>query len=217
MELRENEIILFQGDSITDGNRGRNDDLNHIMGHGYQYIVGAKLMADNLEKNISLVNRGVSGNRISDLYARWIEDAINVKPTILSVLIGVNDAWWACDKNSGSNAERFEKIYKLMLDEILEDNQKLKIVLMEPFVGDSFDNQERYMFFRRHTQESSKIVKKISDEYNAVFVPLQDMFDEMSKVKSSKSLIWDGVHPTILGHELIARKWLECVEKRLDI
>ncbi len=74
--LKENTVILFQGDSITDGARGRNEDLNHIMGHGYQYIIGARLQGDNPEKNIKFYNRGISGNRISDLYARWLEDMI---------------------------------------------------------------------------------------------------------------------------------------------
>ena len=94
MRLRENEIVLFQGDSITDGNRGRNLDPNHVMGHGYQFIVGARLHADNLDRHIQTFNRGVSGNRVADLYDRWLEDTINLRPTLLSILIGVNDAWF---------------------------------------------------------------------------------------------------------------------------
>ena len=106
MNLRQNEIILFQGDSITDGNRGRNLDPNHVMGHGYQFIVGAKLHVDNIDKNIQTFNRGISGNRISDLYGRWLEDCINLKPTMLSILIGVNDILHAFEENSGSSPER---------------------------------------------------------------------------------------------------------------
>ena len=81
MRLRENEIVLFQGDSITDGNRGRDLDPNHVMGHGYQFIVGARLHADNLDRHIQTFNRGVSGNRVADLYGRWLEDTINLRPT----------------------------------------------------------------------------------------------------------------------------------------
>ena len=114
MNLRQNEIILFQGDSITDGNRGRNLEPNHVMGHGYQFIVGAKLHVDNIDKNIQTFNRGISGNRISDLYGRWLEDCINLKPTMLSILIGVNDILHAFEENSGSSPERYEKIYRML-------------------------------------------------------------------------------------------------------
>lgn len=214
MELQENEILLFQGDSITHGGRCTNSDPNHVMGHGYQFIVASKLCADNLDKNIKTFNRGISGNRIADLYGRWIEDTLNLKPTILSILIGVNDVWFEHDWNSGSNPARFEKIYRLMLDEALEQNPKLKLILMEPFVGEHFSSEERKCFFTENIKGIQNVVAKLAGEYNTVFVPLQDMFDSYSKIVPSEKLIWDGVHPTIIGHELIARRWLESVEKR---
>jgi lysophospholipase L1-like esterase len=207
-ELNDNEIILFQGDSITDGGRCRNYDQNHVMGHGYQYIVGAKLCADNLDKNIRIYNRGISGNRIADLYGRWKEDTLNLNPSILSILIGVNDAWFAYENNSGSDFIRYEKIYRLMLDEALDNNPSIKLVLMEPFVGNDFSDKIREDFFRGYIQQLQIVVKKLAKEYGAIFVPLQNMIDTSQK-KSKQPLIWDGVHPTILGHELIARKWLK--------
>ena len=212
ISLNDNERILFQGDSITDGARGRDEDLNHIMGHGYQYIVAAKLHADNIDKNISIFNRGVSGNRISDLYGRWVEDAIHLNPTILSILIGVNDAGWAYVDKSGSSPKRYEKIYRLMLDEILENNKELKLVIMEPFVIES-QNDEKLKYMAAYIKELQLVARKLADEYGAAFVPLQSMFDEM-KDKSKQLLVWDGIHPTIVGHELIARKWLEVVENK---
>ena len=118
MRLRENEI-----------------DPNHVMGHGYQFIVGARLHADNLDRHIQTFNRGVSGNRVADLYGRWLEDTINLRPTLLSILIGVNDAWFDWSSSSGSNPARFEKIYRLLLDEALESCPSLRLVLMEPFTG----------------------------------------------------------------------------------
>ena len=148
MRLRENEIVLFQGDSITDGNRGRNLDPNHVMGHGYQFIVGARLHADNLDRHIQTFNRGVSGNRVADLYGRWLEDTINLRPTLLSILIGVNDAWFDWSSNSGSNPARFEKIYRLLLDEALESCPSLRLVLMEPFTGGWFEDETRGRFMR---------------------------------------------------------------------
>ncbi|NMP37327.1 MAG: SGNH/GDSL hydrolase family protein [Clostridiales bacterium] len=215
LTLRQNEVILFQGDSITDGNRGRNQDLNHIMGHGYQYIVGAKLHVDNLERNIKTFNRGISGNRVSDLYGRWVEDTLNLNPTILSILIGVNDAWFSYENQSGSDAKRYEKIYRMLLDETLAHNQSCKFVIMEPFVGEYFEDEKRKAFFRDYVSTLASAAKAVASDYGAVFVPLQEMFDEYSKRVPAESLIWDGVHPTIIGHELIARKWLECAEKGL--
>lgn len=213
INLKENTVILFQGDSITDGARGRNEDLNHIMGHGYQYIIGAKLQGDNPEKNIRIYNRGISGNRISDLYSIWLEDAVNLKPDLLSILIGVNDISHIYERNSGSDCNRYEKIYRLLLDEMLEKNPDIKFVLMEPFIGDNFETEEKRIFFRRNIVGYQKAVKKIAEEYNAVYIPLQDMFDTYAKKIPSKELIWDGVHPTMLGHELISRRWLEAIKR----
>lgn len=217
MKLRENEILLFQGDSITDGNRGRNTDPNHVMGHGYQFIVGAKLHVDNLERNIQTFNRGISGNRIADLYGRWIEDTLNLKPTMLSILIGVNDAWAQYDRGAGSNPQRYERIYRMLLDEALESNPYIRFVIMEPFTGENFATEEMGAFFKQYVKELQPAARKIAEEYNAAFVPLQELFDEYKKKVSSKELIWDGVHPTITGHEIIARQWLKCVGEKWNI
>lgn len=215
LTLRKNEVLLFQGDSITDGNRGRNSDLNHVMGHGYQYIVGAKLHVDNLEKNIKVLNRAISGNRIADLYGRWVEDTLNLNPTVLSILIGVNDAWFSYENKCGSDVKRYEKIYRMMLDETIEHNPSCKLVIMEPFVGEYFSEEKRKQFFWDYVSALAQSAKGIAADYGAVFVPLQEMFNEYSKRIPAENLIWDGVHPTIIGHELIARKWLECAEKEL--
>ena len=133
IQIKENDVILFQGDSITDGNRGRNSDPNHIHGHGYQYILASEILADNLGKNITVYNRGISGNRIADLYARWIEDCLNLKPTVLSILIGVNELIFQYDHNCGASPERFKKTYRLLIEEALEKNHDTKIFIMEQF------------------------------------------------------------------------------------
>ncbi|MBQ8657964.1 MAG: SGNH/GDSL hydrolase family protein [Clostridia bacterium] len=216
MLLKENERILFQGDSITDGNRGRNEDLNHIMGHGYQYIVAAKLHADNLGRNLKTYNRGIGGNRIADLYGRWKEDTLNLKPTILSILIGVNDIGAIRRDNSGSTPDRFEKIYKRLLQECLESNENMRFVLMEPFIRKNYDREdEKSIHYKENIQAYQEAVKKVAREFNAIFVPLQEVFDEASKIVPANELIWDCLHPTITGHELIARQWLRVVKEQL--
>lgn len=215
LELKENDVILFQGDSITDGNRGRSSDLNHVHGHGYQYIIASEMYADNLNKNIEVYNRGNSGDRICDLYGRWVEECLNLKPTILSILIGVNDIVFNRNNNSGSDPERYEKIYGYLLDEVKVKNPDTLIVIMEPFFGDK-EEPELDAFFKERIGGYQKAAKKIAEEYGAVFVPLQDLFDEYAQKTDVFNLLWDGVHPTTCGHQLIARRWKECVKPALE-
>ena len=215
-KLKNNDVILFQGDSITDGNRGRNEDLNHIHGHGYQYIIASEIYADNFDVDFEVINRGITGNRIANLYGRWKEDCLNLKPTVSSVLVGVNDIFGNYECGNGSDPERYKKIYRLMLDEALEVNPNLLIVIMEPFFGTAKDNAEWDKFAKENIADYAAAAKAIAEEYNAVFVPLQDVFDEYAKNTDISKLLWDGVHPTTGGHQLIARRWKECVEPRLN-
>ncbi|MBO5462057.1 MAG: lysophospholipase [Clostridia bacterium] len=215
LNLKENDIILFQGDSITDGNRGRNSDLNHVHGHGYQYIIAAELTADNLDKNVEFINRGISGNRIADLYGRWAEDCLNLKPTILSILVGVNDIVFNWEHKSGSDPERYEKIYRYLLDEVKKQNPDTLIVIMEPFFGEKKE-EELNTFFKENIGGYAAAAKKIAEEYGAVFVPLQDMIDSYKEKTDIYNILWDGIHPTTCGHELIARRWKECVKPALE-
>lgn len=215
LRLKENDIILFQGDSITDGARGRNSDLNHILGHGYQYILAGQLLADNIGKNIEIINRGISGNRISDLYGRWQEDCLNLHPTVLSILIGINDIAFKYINGSGSDPDRFEKIYCNLIDEVLEHNPDTFLVIMEPFYGVSPDPDIHAHYVPRIDAMREK-AKAVAEKYNAVFVPLQDIFDNFAKEYDIFDALWDGIHPTVLGHQLIANRWSECVEKRLN-
>ena len=215
LRLKENDVVLFQGDSITDGNRGRNSDLNHVHGHGYQYIIASEMYADNLNKNIEVYNRGNSGDRICDLYGRWVEECLNLKPTILSILIGINDIIFNWEHKSGSDPERYEKIYRYLLDEVKEKNPHTLIVIMEPFFGKKKE-PELDAFFKERIGGYQAAAKKIAEEYGAVFVPLQDLFNEYAQKTDVFNVLWDGVHPTTCGHQLIARRWKECVVPMLE-
>lgn len=207
----EGKVILFQGDSITDGNRLKDNewDLNHQMGHGYAYIVNSTLGAKYPEKNLKFVNKGISGNKAGDLYARWIEDAINIKPDILSILVGINDCEQFRLYGNNSDSVCFEKIYRLLLDDMIQHNPDVKIVLMEPFglpVGERKENfAEMYDMLKGYQQAT----KRVAEDYCAVFVPLQDKFFELSEEFSPDYWCWDGVHPTVCGHQIIAEEWME--------
>ena len=215
MILKENDVVLFHGDSITDGNRGRNSDLNHVHGHGYQYILASEMYADNLNKNIDILNRGTSGDRIADLFGRWREDCLNLKPTILSILIGINDIILEYDGGKGSYPDRYEKIYRLLLDEVSEQNPDTFLVIIEPFFGEKKE-PELNVYFKERIGAYQAVAKKIAEDYNAVFVPVQDMIDEYAKKTDIFNILWDGVHPTTCGHQLIARRWKEVVEPELN-
>jgi lysophospholipase L1-like esterase len=197
--------ILFQGDSITDGNRGRNSDLNHILGHGYQYIIAAKFGGELPERSLTFMNRGISGNKVSDLLLRWQKDTIDLKPDILSILIGVNDL------GSSVSAEQFGQQYDQLLSDTVKALPNIKLVLCEPFglsVGGKKANWETY---HADLAVRQAIVVKLGEKYHAPVVYFQKMFDDAVKRAPAGYWIWDGVHPTFSGHQLMAQEWIRTV------
>lgn len=202
------KTILFQGDSITDASRNR--DLHFDMGKGYPNLVSAHLGFEN-PGEYEFINRGISGNRIVDLYARMKVDLINLKPDIMSILIGVNDVWHEIVHQNGVAPEKFKKIYSMLIEEVKEALPDTKIMLLEPFVLEgpaTAENIEKFGEVRKMAQAA----REIADKYNLVFIPLQDKFDEAVKLAPSEYWLGDGVHPTPKGHELIKREWLKAFE-----
>jgi lysophospholipase L1-like esterase len=208
-----NKVILFQGDSITDGNRGRDDDPNHILGHSYAYIIGGKLGNEFAEKGFRFYNRGISGDRISDLYARWNEDAISLNPDIISILIGVNDAWRIMNGEPSGVTDRFERAYRHVLEETSEVLPHTKLILCEPFILKAGGIEEQWEAWDERIKHYQAVVRKLAVQFNAVHVPLQELFNEAAQRVDAAYWLWDGVHPTAAGHDLIAKQWLTIVEK----
>ena len=211
------KLILFQGDSITDGNRLKTNewDLNHQMGHGYQFIINAKLGAMYPEKDYRFINRGISGNRIADLYDRWENDTVRYSPDILSILVGVNDVHFYLENGSGSLADRYEEIYQMLIDKVIKNKADTKIVVCEPFVlpvKGKEEYAEKMMYYLEPIQQKAKLIAERND---AVFVPLQQKFTELGKKSGNEYWIWDGVHPTVCGHQVIADEWMRCCEELL--
>ena len=126
--------ILFYGDSITDAMRNR-EDLNAISGLGVGYVrsVADKLIGENPNK-YKIINTGISGNRIVDLYARIKCDCWNHEPDLISILIGINDIWHELGKHNGVELDRFEKVYRMLIEDTLKRLPNVKIMLLEPFV-----------------------------------------------------------------------------------
>ncbi|MDY4140102.1 MAG: SGNH/GDSL hydrolase family protein [Eubacteriales bacterium] len=213
--------ILFQGDSITDGLREKNKDrawdLNHQMGHGYAFLVNARWGAQYPERHFAFINRGISGNRIADLYGRWQEDAVNLRPDVLSILVGINDVGFTMWEQSGSGPERFGRIYQLLLDEARAANPALLMVLMEPFVmpvGDRKDTYQDWLSLLRPLQEQTRL---IAERNGAIFIPLQERFERLCQVREASYWVWDGIHPTVSGHQVIADAWMEAVGPALGL
>jgi len=186
--------ILFQGDSITDGNRGRSADPNHILGHGYVFIVAAKYGAAFPDLKLDFMNRGVSGNTVLDLEKRWQKDTLDLKPDVLSILIGVND------KGRGVPLEQYEQVYDKLITQAKTANPRLKLVLCAPFLKPTGKVNEGM----RKWQE---VVARLAKKHGAAFVDFQRVFDEAAKRAPADYWIWDGVHPTYRGHQLMADEW----------
>ena len=216
--------ILFQGDSITDAGRSRQSDTYPAcLGHGYVQLIGSRLMCD--EADTVVLNRGVTGNRISDMYGRWIEDTLNIDYDILSILCGINDIGFAIRKNIGSGRERFMSIYRLMLNESLQARPTAKIVLVEPFlfkmerssVPGNEDIVDNWDVWSGEMKARQKIIRNLAEEFHTGFVPMGTVFDRLCQSSPASRWSVDGIHLTSAGHEVLARTWLdETVRLRKD-
>ena len=203
--------LLFQGDSITDMNWGRNQrDRNHYLGHSYVFLIAARLGVDMPDAQLDFYNRGISGNTVADLRNRWQKDSIDMNPDLLSVLIGTNDV------NRGIQPEAFESDYRHVLDASRKASPGLKLVLLDPFVLQSgrLKDDKEWTSRRAATDKLGVVVAKLAKDYNAVHVKTQSIFDIAARAVSPEQWIWDGVHPLPQGHELIARNWLQEVSAR---
>lgn len=211
------KVILFQGDSITDCVRVRENE--NYRGSGYATMVSGALGA-KAPYQYTFYNRGISGNRVVDLYARIRKDMINLKPDYISVLVGVNDVWHEVSYQNGVDAEKFELVYNLLVEELKRDLPGVKIMLLEPFVlpgsatCNTEENPTRWEYFRKETALRGEATRRVAQKQNVLFVPLQELFDK-ANVDAPNDQYWlvDGVHPSAAGHELIKTAWLEAFEQ----
>lgn len=223
MKAEKGPLILFTGDSITDGNRYKKKDqewdLNHQMGHTYAYIINGILGSTYPEKQFRFKSKGVSGNRIVDLYARNEVDLFPLKPDVLSILVGVNDG--PIDRNNyePTPKKKYEKLYRLMLEDVKEHLPECKIILMEPFVCNAgrLKREDSYPVWREAISGYAEVVKELSEEFGTIFLPLQKLFDEKCEQFEPEYWCWDGIHPTENGHGLIAREWIKAMSGELGL
>lgn len=205
--MEKKTTILFQGDSITDADRNR--EIATDLGKGYVNKINLLLSADGQNKNIEITNRGISGDRVIDLNKRWDKDCININPTVVSILIGINDCWRRYDNNDPTTADEFKKDYRYILNQVKERTDA-KIILCEPFV---LSIPEDRIQWREDLDPKIKAVWELSKEFDALYLPLDKIFKEASVSVAPILLAEDGVHPTPRGHNLIAKEWIKAYKK----
>jgi lysophospholipase L1-like esterase len=206
--------ILFQGDSITDAGRNKEGPLqeNVGLGMGYAKMTAAALLMGRPGDGLKCHNRGVGGNRIVDVYARMAADGTALKPDLVSMLIGVNDTCLDGERPNGVPVPKYEKIYRMFLEEMRTDNPAVQFVLCHPFVLDCGNiTVTGYARWRAEIDQRRAVTDKLAAEFGATVVDFQAMFDEA--VKQAPPEYWgpDGVHPSHAGHALMAKTWLEAV------
>lgn len=205
--------IVFLGDSITDMARDRKlEILPYAMGTGYVFFLDSYLR-EKYPDEYEVYNKGISGNRTVDLYARIKSDVWNLNPDVLSILIGTNDVWHELPPgNNGVEIDRYEVTLKNIISETQARFPNIKIILMGCFVLDGSATTENWETLKK-IKEYAKVSEKIARERGVTFIPLQSEFDEMSKKYGSTALLYDGVHPTSLGSKIIAENWIKYFEK----
>ena len=213
LALEKGEVILFQGDSITDAGRNKkNPRANQGLGRGYPSHIAASLHRDYPDLDLQIHNRGISGNKVPDLDKRWDQDCLEIKPQIVSILIGVNDIWHMLNGRYDGTAEVYRDGFAALLERTKKALPSVTLVICEPFVlmsGTVLQNKDNW-FPEFDTRR--KYAKEVCDGAGAVWVPFQTMFDKAVAAGTKPAeFAQDGVHPTQAGHQLMAETWRKTV------
>jgi len=211
--LEENDIVLFQGDSITEWGRDKaksmSDDFG-ALGSGYVLLTATVLLRDYATKNLQIYNKGVSGNKVYQLADRWDTDTLVIKPNVLSIMVGVNDFWHTLSSGYKGTIETYKSDYKKLLDRTKQALPNVKLIIGEPFALKDVKAVDAtwYPAFDNYRQAS----RDVAAEYGAAFIPYQSVMDEALKLAPAKYWSLDGVHPSPAGASLMAEAWLKTVK-----
>ncbi len=207
-------VVLFQGDSITDAgrDRGRENDANdgRALGGGYVYLITSRLLAERADANLKIYNRGISGHKVFQLAERWDKDCIALKPNVVSILIGVNDIWHKLNGRYDGTVEVYERDYLALVERTKQELPGVKLVICEPFVLRCGAVDEKWF---PEFDGFRAAARKVATSFGAIFVAFQSAFDEAAKKAPPSHWAGDGVHPTMAGAALMAQTWLTVVSQ----
>jgi len=203
--IEKDAVVLFQGDSITDAGRNRENGLD--LGCGYAMMSAAWFTSTYPEKRVSFLNRGVGGDSVKDLRGRWQRDCLDLKPTWVSIMVGINDTGRRYSRNEPTSAEEFESVYAELLSQV-RDKLGAHLVLCEPFLLDTMPERARW---REDLDPKIHTVRKLAREFGAHLVPFDGLFASAATQRELAFWSADGVHPSAAGHALMAQAWLRAV------
>ena len=213
IKISKDQVVLFQGDSITDSGRNKEDtsfNTARNLGSGYAMLSGAALLNKFEALNLKIYNKGISGNKVYQLAERWDKDCLDLKPDVLSILIGVNDIWHKLDGNYNGTAEIYRNDYIALLERTKSALPNVKLIICEPFAvnGVKAVDEKWYPEFYDYQKAAMEIAK----QFSATFIPFQNVFDEAQKRAPGSYWTGDGVHPTLAGAQLMAKAWMKAIE-----
>ncbi|QBD76536.1 GDSL family lipase [Ktedonosporobacter rubrisoli] len=203
--FNDGDVVLFQGDSITDAGRDRLDPRS--MGAGYAMIASSWFQALYPSKNVNFLNRGIGGDRAKDLLKRWQKDCLDLHPSWVSILVGINDTWRRYDSNDPTSTQDYEDVYRSLLERT-KAALNARLILCEPFVLSVSADRETW---REDLDPKIDVVRKLAREYGALYVPFDGLFAQAAAQRESAFWAADGVHPSPAGHALMAQAWLRAV------
>ena len=204
--IEDGAVVLFQGDSITDAGRDRYESSH--LGFGYAMMASAWFSALYPEKSVRFLNRGISGNRAVDLRERWQEDSLDLHPSWISIMIGINDTWRRYDQNKPTSVQEYEAAYRAILEQTRE-RLNARLILCEPFV---LPTSEDRAVWHEDLDPKIGVVRRLAREFSAILVPLDAIFAQAVTQREPAFWASDGVHPTFEGHALIAQSWLRALK-----
>ena len=211
--LVKDNVILFQGDSITDAGRNKEDNTFNnprALGSGYAVLAAAALLEKYAALQLKIYNKGISGNKVFQLAERWDKDCLDIKPDVLSILIGVNDIWHKLNGQYNGTPEIYKRDYIALLERTRKALPNVKLVICEPFAvkGVKAVDDKWYPEF----YEYQKAAREIADQFGATFIPFQKVYDEAQKQAPGAYWTGDGVHASLAGAQLMASAWMNGVK-----
>ena len=212
-KINKGDTILFQGDSITDSAREKEREMPNdpnSLGKGYAFLAAAHLLKTLPQHHLKIYNRGISGNKVYQLADRWDKDALDLKPDWISILIGVNDYWHMLDGNYDGTLVMYENDYRKLLQRTKDTLPNVKIIICEPFVipGTTAVDESWVKPFEKYQTAA----KKLALEFNAFWIPFQEVYDKALIDAPASYWIPDGVHPSISGSQLMADAWIKPIQ-----